>query len=62
MVDVFLGSGTSLIACEKTKRTFYGMEIEPKYVDSSIRRWIKYMKKEGLEWEVKRNGEKIDSF
>ena len=62
VVDVFLGSGTSLIACEKTKRICYSMELEPVYVDSSIRRWVKYMEKEGLEAVVKRNGEIVEGL
>lgn len=37
--DPFLGSGTTLIAAEHTKRVCYGIDIEPKYVDLSIRRW-----------------------
>ena len=39
ILDPFLGSGSTLIACEKTKRCCYGIEIEPKYVDATIRRW-----------------------
>ena len=56
LLNRFLGSGTSLIAAEKTKRVCYGMEIEPRYVDSSVRRWIKHMKSNNLEFIVKRNG------
>ena len=37
--DPFLGSGTTLIAAEKTTRTCYGMEISPAYVDVIITRW-----------------------
>lgn len=60
LLDTFLGSGTSLIAAEKTKRVFYGTEIEPAFVDSSVRRWIKYMQKENLDYTVKLNGEIIE--
>jgi DNA modification methylase len=31
VLDPFLGSGSALIACEKTKRQCYGIEIEPRY-------------------------------
>lgn len=31
VLDLFLGSGSTLIACEKNKRTCYGMELDPKY-------------------------------
>lgn len=40
--DAFLGSGSTLIAAEKTKRTCYGMELDPKYVDVIIRRYEEY--------------------
>lgn len=39
VADVFLGSGSTLIACEKTNRKCYGMEIEPFYVQTTIDRW-----------------------
>jgi DNA modification methylase len=39
MLDLFLGSGTSLLAAERTGRRFRGMEIDPKYVDVAIERW-----------------------
>ena len=37
--DPFLGSGSTLIACEKTGRKCYGMEIDPHYCDVIIKRW-----------------------
>jgi len=37
--DPFLGSGTSIIACEKTNRKCYGLELDPHYCDVIIRRW-----------------------
>ena len=37
--DPFLGSGSTLIGCEKTKRICYGFELEPKYCDVIIKRW-----------------------
>ncbi len=40
--EPFCGSGTTLIACEKTKRECYGMEIDPHYCDVIIERWEKY--------------------
>jgi len=39
ILDSFLGSGTTLIAAEKTGRICHGIELEPKYVDVAIRRW-----------------------
>ena len=37
--DPFLGSGSTLIGCEKTNRICYGMELEPKYCDVIVKRW-----------------------
>jgi DNA modification methylase len=37
--DPFLGSGTAIIAAEKTGTICYGMEIEPRYVDVAVKRW-----------------------
>ena len=39
VLDAFLGSGTTLIAAEKTGRRCCGMELEPGFVDVSVRRW-----------------------
>jgi DNA modification methylase len=41
VVDVFGGSGSTLIACEQTDRTCFMMELDPKYVDVIIARWEK---------------------
>lgn len=42
VLDLFLGSGSTLIACEKTNRICYGMELEPKYIDVIIKRYEDY--------------------
>jgi DNA modification methylase len=39
VLDAFLGSGTTLIAAERTGRRCYGLELDPAYVDTTIRRW-----------------------
>ena len=39
VLDLFGGSGTTLIACERLGRTCYMMEYEPRYVDTIIHRW-----------------------
>jgi len=39
VLDGFLGSGTTLIAAERTGRRCYGLELDPGYVDTTIRRW-----------------------
>jgi DNA modification methylase len=42
VLDLFLGSGSTLIACEKTGRKCYGMEIDPHYCDVIVKRWEEY--------------------
>jgi len=42
VVDYFLGSGSTLIACEKTNRKCYGMEIDPHYCDVIVKRWEEF--------------------
>jgi DNA modification methylase len=39
VLDAFLGSGTTVIAAERTGRRCYGLELDPSYVDTAIRRW-----------------------
>jgi DNA modification methylase len=41
VLDPFLGSGTTLIACERTGRRCRGVELDPFYIDTAIRRWQK---------------------
>jgi DNA modification methylase len=39
VLDAFLGSGTTVIAAERTGRRCYGLELDPGYVDVALRRW-----------------------
>jgi DNA modification methylase len=39
VLDPFLGSGTTVIAAERTDRVCYGIELDPQYVDVIVRRW-----------------------
>ena len=41
VLDLFGGSGSTLIACEQTNRVCYMMELDPKYCDVIIARWEK---------------------
>lgn len=43
VLDLFLGSGSTLIASEKTGRICYGMELDPKYIDVIIQRYVDYV-------------------
>jgi len=42
VLDAFVGSGTTIIAAEKTGRKAYGLEIDPGYVDCAVRRYEAY--------------------
>lgn len=39
VLDSFNGSGSTLMVCEKTERIYYGMELDPVYVERTIKRW-----------------------
>lgn len=39
VLDLFAGSGTTLMACEQSSRNSYNMELDPHYVDAIIKRW-----------------------
>lgn len=49
VLDLFLGSGSTLIACKQTNRICYGMEIDPKYIDVIRKRYAKFINSE--DWE-----------
>jgi len=55
VLDPFLGSGSVLIACQKTNRTCYGVEFDPKYVDVIIQRYVDYTDNR----QIIKNGEQI---
>jgi 16S rRNA G966 N2-methylase RsmD len=42
ILDCCVGSGTTVIAAEQTGRTAYGMELDPRYVDTILHRWQAY--------------------
>jgi DNA modification methylase len=48
VLDLFGGSGSTLIACEKTGRHCYMMELDPKYCDVIVRRYIAFTGKEAI--------------
>ncbi|MBN9597945.1 MAG: DNA modification methylase [Afipia sp.] len=48
VLDVFLGSGSTLIAAEETGRVCIGVELDPGYVDAAIRRWQKRTGKDAV--------------
>ena len=48
VLDVFGGSGSTLIACEQLNRNAYLMELEPKWVDVMIQRWENFTGKKAV--------------
>ena len=48
IVDLYGGSGSTLIACEQLNRKCYMMEMSPKYVDVIIKRWEEYTGKKAI--------------
>ena len=48
ILDLFGGSGSTLIACEQLNRNCYMMELDPKYVDVIIERWEQYTGKKAV--------------
>lgn len=55
--DPFIGSGTTLIAAEQLGRTCFGIDIDPAYIDVTVDRWVRYMKENNLEYNVKKLGQ-----
>lgn len=47
VLDAFMGSGTTIIACEELGRIAYGIEIEPKFIDVEVMRYKKFMEDAG---------------
>lgn len=56
VVDLFLGSGATLIACGKKGRICYGMELDPKYVDCALKRYCDYTGN----YKIIKNGKEIE--
>ena len=48
VLDPFAGSGTTVIAAEKTRRRAAVMEIDPLYVDAIVRRWLSFTGKNAI--------------
>lgn len=57
VLDPFLGSGSTLIACEETDRICYGIELEPKFIDVIVKRYIEQAGDNGV--FVMRDGKQI---
>lgn len=57
VLDTFGGSGSTLITCEQLGRSCYTMELDPKYADVIVKRWLNFTGK--TEAILERNGEKL---
>jgi DNA modification methylase len=62
VLDPFLGSGTTLIACEKLQRACRGLELDPHYCDVIVQRYVNWCAKNERESIVLRNGAPDDTF
>ena len=56
VLDPFIGTGTTMLACESTGRTCYGMDIEPLYIQIAADRWSDRANKDPY---IVRNGEAV---
>ena len=59
VLDGFLGSASTLIACEQLGRVCCGVELEPKFVDVAVKRYLEFRNGDAADVYVERNGEKI---
>jgi DNA modification methylase len=59
IVDLFGGSGVTYIASDQLNRICYGQELDPKYCDVIVARYIKHKKETGSSLVIKRNGQQL---
>jgi DNA modification methylase len=52
VLDTFMGSGSTLIAAEETGRRCFGTELDPLYVDVTIRRWQNHTRRDAIHAET----------
>jgi DNA modification methylase len=52
VVDLFGGSGSTLIACEKANRRCYSMEMDPRFVDVIVQRFEEYTGQKAIKQEA----------
>ena len=59
ILDLFAGSGSTLIACEKNNKTCFTMELDPKYCDVIIKRWQDFTGKQAIHEETGKTYEEL---
>jgi DNA modification methylase len=62
VLDAFMGSGTTLIAAERTGRRAWGIELDPAYVDVAVRRWQAYTGKHATLVETGQTFEEVEEL
>jgi DNA modification methylase len=60
VLDPFLGSGTTIIGAERTGRICYGIELDPIYVDTVVRRWQRFTGLPAVHSDSQRNFDDLD--
>ena len=59
VLDGFLGSASTLIACEELSRSCFGVEIAPKFVDVAVKRYIHYRNSRTEDVYLMRDGQRM---
>lgn len=60
VLDGFLGSASTLVACEQLNRSCFGVEMEPKFVDVAVKRYLQMRDGDSSGVYVIRNGERME--
>jgi len=60
ILDLFAGSGSTLIACIKTKRNCYTCDIDEHYTQVTVKRAVDFMNKNDIEFNITLNGQEFD--
>jgi len=60
VLDPFLGSGTTIIAADRTGRICYGIELDPMYVDTAVRRWQRFTGMRAVHGDSQRNFDDLE--
>lgn len=60
VLDLFAGASSTIMAAEQTKRVGYGVEIDPHYVDASVRRWQTMTGKQAIHAETQKPFEALE--
>ena len=61
VIDAFLGSGTTIIAAERVGRRCYGIEIDPRFADTIIRRFERHSGEAAIHVESGRSFAEIEA-